>query len=151
MFLPHQQTISTTPTACIRFAVQSRIEILHILLEHSYDSQRNEDAYSARRLHRRQPVARSQDSWCFVSGFGDGWVRPPIARRDHVDSVVEVVDSFARSTAGWCSSGIAAVGYIAAPRQTMPRAITVAVHLAMGPLLIGRLSRCRFQWCQAEC
>jgi hypothetical protein len=110
----------TTPTACIRFAVQSRIEILHILLEHSYDSQRNEDAYSARRLHRRQPVARSQDSWCFVSGFGDGWVRPPIARRDHVDSVVEVVDSFARSTAGWCSSGIAAVGYIAALRQTMP-------------------------------
>ena len=51
----------TTPTACIRFAVLSRIEILHILLEHSYDSQRNENAGSARRLHRRQPVARSQD------------------------------------------------------------------------------------------
>ena len=37
------------------------IEILHILLEHFYDSQRNENAGSARRLHRRQPVPRSQD------------------------------------------------------------------------------------------
>jgi hypothetical protein len=60
-FLSHQQTFGTTPTACIRFAVFSRIEILHILLEHSYDSQRNENAGSARPLHRRQPVARSQD------------------------------------------------------------------------------------------
>jgi hypothetical protein len=33
-----------TPTACIRFAVLSRIEILHILLEHFYDSRRNENA-----------------------------------------------------------------------------------------------------------
>ena len=55
------QTFGTTPTACIRFAVLKRIEILHILLEHSYDSQRNENAGSARRLHRRQPVTRSQD------------------------------------------------------------------------------------------
>ena len=37
------------------------IEILHILLEHFYDSQRNENAGSARRLHRRQPVPSSQD------------------------------------------------------------------------------------------
>jgi hypothetical protein len=44
-----------------RFAVLSRIEFLHILLEHFYDSQRNANAGSARRLHRRQPVARSQD------------------------------------------------------------------------------------------
>jgi hypothetical protein len=61
VFLSHQQAFGTTPTACIRFAVLSRIEILHILLEHFYDSQRNENAGSARRLHRRQPVARSQD------------------------------------------------------------------------------------------
>src|SRR5688500_13143273 len=53
-------TFGTTPTACIRFAILSRIETLHILLEHSYDSQRNERS-SARRLHRRQPVARSED------------------------------------------------------------------------------------------
>jgi hypothetical protein len=46
----------TTPTACSRFAVLSRIEILHTLLEHFYDSQRNENAGSTRRLHRRQPV-----------------------------------------------------------------------------------------------
>jgi len=58
--LSRQQTFGTTPTACIRFAALSRIEILHILLEHSYDSQRNENG-SARRLHRRQPVAKSQD------------------------------------------------------------------------------------------
>jgi hypothetical protein len=44
VFLSYQQTIGTTPTACIRFAVLSRIEILHILLEHSYDSPRNKDA-----------------------------------------------------------------------------------------------------------
>jgi hypothetical protein len=44
-----------------RFAVLSRIEILHILLEHYCDSQCNKNAGSARRLHRRQPVARSQD------------------------------------------------------------------------------------------
>jgi hypothetical protein len=56
VFLSHQ-TIGTTPTACIRFAALSRIEILHILLEHLYDSQRNENARSARRLHRRQPVS----------------------------------------------------------------------------------------------
>ena len=43
----HQQTFGTTPTACIRFAILSRIEILHILLEHFYDSQRNENAGSA--------------------------------------------------------------------------------------------------------
>ena len=42
--LSRQQTIGMTPTACIRFAVLSRIEILHTLLEHSYDSQRNENA-----------------------------------------------------------------------------------------------------------
>ena len=42
--LSHQQTFGTTPTACIRFAVLSRIEILHILLEHSYDSQRKKNA-----------------------------------------------------------------------------------------------------------
>ena len=42
--LSRQQTFGTTPTACIRFAVLSRIEILHILLEHSYDSRRNENA-----------------------------------------------------------------------------------------------------------
>src|SRR4029453_9597650 len=59
VFLSHQQTFGTTPTACIRFAILSRIEILHILLEHSYDSQRNENASSARQLLRRQPVARS--------------------------------------------------------------------------------------------
>ena len=61
MFLSHQQTFGTTPTGCIRFAVPSRIEILHILLVHFYDSQRNGNAGSARRLHRRQPVASSQD------------------------------------------------------------------------------------------
>jgi hypothetical protein len=61
VFLSRQQTTCTVPIACIRFAALSRIEILHILLEHFYDSQRNEDAGSARRLHRRQPVARSQD------------------------------------------------------------------------------------------
>jgi hypothetical protein len=44
VFLSHQQTIGTTPTACIRFAVLSRIQILHILLEHPYDSQRNKNA-----------------------------------------------------------------------------------------------------------
>jgi hypothetical protein len=44
VFLSHQQTIGTTPTACIRFTVLSRIEILHILLEHPYDSQRNKKA-----------------------------------------------------------------------------------------------------------
>jgi hypothetical protein len=44
VFLSHQQTIGTTPTACIRFTVLSRIEILHILLEHPYDSQRNKNA-----------------------------------------------------------------------------------------------------------
>jgi hypothetical protein len=38
VFLSHQQTFGTTPTACIRFAVVSQTEILHILLEHSYDS-----------------------------------------------------------------------------------------------------------------
>jgi hypothetical protein len=53
---------STTPTACIRFAVLSRIEMLHILLEHSYDSQRNENAGSARRLHRRRPVVEKPGS-----------------------------------------------------------------------------------------
>jgi hypothetical protein len=47
----------------------SRIEILHILLEHVYDSQRNEDADSTRRLHRRQPVARSQDSFSPLRQF----------------------------------------------------------------------------------
>src|SRR5688500_3974008 len=31
-------TFGTTPTACIRFAILSRIETLHILLEHPYDS-----------------------------------------------------------------------------------------------------------------
>jgi hypothetical protein len=43
------QAIATTSTACIRFAVLSGVENLHILLEHFYDSQRNEIA------------ARSQD------------------------------------------------------------------------------------------
>ena len=43
MFLSHQQTIGTTPTACIRFAVLSRVEIPHALLEHCYDSQRNQN------------------------------------------------------------------------------------------------------------
>jgi hypothetical protein len=38
VFLSHQQAFGTRPTACIRFAVLNRIEILHILLEHSYDS-----------------------------------------------------------------------------------------------------------------
>jgi hypothetical protein len=61
VFLSHQQACGTTPTACSRFAVLSRIEILHVLLEHFYDSRRNENAGSVRRLHRRQPVARSQD------------------------------------------------------------------------------------------
>jgi hypothetical protein len=61
VFLSHQQTFGTTPTACIRFAVPRRIEILHILLEHFYDSQRNENPNSAHRLHRRQPVASSHD------------------------------------------------------------------------------------------
>jgi hypothetical protein len=56
----HEQTFGTTPTACIRFAVLSQIEILHILLEHFYDSQRNENAGSAHRLHRRQPVAKAR-------------------------------------------------------------------------------------------
>ena len=36
--------LGMTPTTCIRFAVLSRIEILHILLEHFYDSRRNENA-----------------------------------------------------------------------------------------------------------
>ena len=40
---------------------RTRVEILHILLEHSYYSQRNENTDSARRRHRRQPVASSQD------------------------------------------------------------------------------------------
>jgi hypothetical protein len=44
VFLSHQQAFGTTPTACIRFAILSRIETLHILLEHFYDSQRNENA-----------------------------------------------------------------------------------------------------------
>ena len=44
VFLSHQQAFGTTPTACIRFAVLSPIEILHILLEHFYDSKRNENA-----------------------------------------------------------------------------------------------------------
>src|SRR4029453_150475 len=61
VFLLHQQTFGTTPTACVRFAVLSRIEILHILLEHFYDSQRNENAGSARPLLSPPPVARSQD------------------------------------------------------------------------------------------
>jgi hypothetical protein len=61
VFLSHQQAFGTAPTACIRFAGLSRIEILHILLEHSYDSRRNENVGSVRRLHRRQSVARSQD------------------------------------------------------------------------------------------
>ena len=43
MFLSHQQTIGTTQTACIRFAVLSRVEIPHVLLEHCYDSQRNQN------------------------------------------------------------------------------------------------------------
>jgi hypothetical protein len=47
VFLSHQQTFGTTPPACIRFAVLSRIEILHILLEHFYDSRRNERAQLA--------------------------------------------------------------------------------------------------------
>jgi hypothetical protein len=41
VFLSHQQRFGTTPTACTRFAVLSRIEISHVLLEHFYDSQRN--------------------------------------------------------------------------------------------------------------
>jgi hypothetical protein len=45
-------TFGTTPPTRVRFAVLSPIEILHILLEHSYDCQRNENASSARRLHR---------------------------------------------------------------------------------------------------
>jgi hypothetical protein len=61
VLLSHQQTFGTTPTACIRFAVLSRIEISHNLLEHSYDSRRNESTVLARGLHRRQSVARSQD------------------------------------------------------------------------------------------
>jgi hypothetical protein len=44
VFLSHQQAFGTTPTACIRFAILSRIETLHSLLEHFYDSQRNENA-----------------------------------------------------------------------------------------------------------
>jgi hypothetical protein len=44
VFLSQQQAFGTTPTACIRFAMLSRIETLHILLEHFYDSQRNENA-----------------------------------------------------------------------------------------------------------
>jgi hypothetical protein len=47
VFLSHQQTFGTTPTACIRFGVLSRIEILHILLERSYDSRRNRNALSS--------------------------------------------------------------------------------------------------------
>jgi hypothetical protein len=43
-FLSHQQTIGTTPTACIPFTVLSQTEFLHILLEHLYDSQRNKNA-----------------------------------------------------------------------------------------------------------
>src|SRR5215211_5407999 len=43
--------LGMTPTTCIRFAVLSRIEILHILLEHFCDSQRKREQGSVRRLH----------------------------------------------------------------------------------------------------
>jgi hypothetical protein len=61
VFLSHQQTFGTTPTACIRFAILSRIETLHILLEHFYDSQRNENAAQVADFIGGSPVARSQD------------------------------------------------------------------------------------------
>jgi hypothetical protein len=69
MFLSHQQTFGMTPTACIRFAVLSRIEILHILLEHFYDSERNENAAQLADFIGRQPVARSQDLFCPLRQF----------------------------------------------------------------------------------
>jgi hypothetical protein len=52
-------TLGMTPTACIGFAVLSRIETLHILLEHFYDSQRKREQGSARRL-RRAPARREK-------------------------------------------------------------------------------------------
>jgi hypothetical protein len=58
-------TIATTSTACIRSAVLSAIEILHTLLEHFYDSPRNENAARSqdllnllRQFHRRVAVVR---------------------------------------------------------------------------------------------
>jgi hypothetical protein len=41
VFLSYQPAFGTTPTAYIRFAILGH---LHILLEHFYDSQRNENA-----------------------------------------------------------------------------------------------------------
>jgi hypothetical protein len=45
------------------------IETLHILLEHFYDSQRNENAAQLADFVGRQPVARSQDLFCPLQQF----------------------------------------------------------------------------------
>jgi hypothetical protein len=63
VFLSHQQTFGTTPTACIRFAVLSWIEILHILLEHLYDSRRNENAEALRANFIGGSQSREGSSW----------------------------------------------------------------------------------------
>jgi hypothetical protein len=52
------------------------IETLHILLEHFYDSQRNENAAQLADFVGRQPVARSQDLFCPLRQFQRrGWRR----------------------------------------------------------------------------
>ena len=61
MFLSHQQMIGTTPTACIRFAVLSRVEIPTCLIRTLLRFAAQPTLGSAGRLHRRQPVTRSQD------------------------------------------------------------------------------------------
>jgi hypothetical protein len=43
--------IGSTPTGSVCFVVLSRNQIWHVLLEHSYDCQRNEKVGSDRRLH----------------------------------------------------------------------------------------------------
>jgi hypothetical protein len=50
-------------------SLSHEIETLHILLEHFYDSQRNEKAAQLAGFVGRQPVARGQDLFCPLQQF----------------------------------------------------------------------------------
>jgi hypothetical protein len=50
-------------------SLSHEIETLHTLLEHFYDSQRNQNAAELADSVGRQPVARSQDLFCPLRQF----------------------------------------------------------------------------------
>ena len=56
------------------------IETLHILLEHFYDSQRNENAAQLADFVGRQPIARSQDLFCPLQQFQRRGIGGSVAR-----------------------------------------------------------------------